>query len=95
MNSHTGGAMTLGKGIVYGTSTHQQLNTQSSTECELVGVNDVMPQLSWTRYFIEAQGYTVTNFTIYQDNQSATFWLRTVEHPAVNDLHIWTSDIFL
>jgi hypothetical protein len=71
MRSHTGGAMTLGKGVVFGTSTRQKLNTKSSTEAELVGVNDVMPQALWTRYFIEAQGYEVTDNVIFQDNQSA------------------------
>ena len=57
MKSHTGGIMTLGKGAIYGTSTRQKINTKSSTEAELVGVNDVMPQVLWTRYFLEAQGY--------------------------------------
>jgi hypothetical protein len=71
MKSHTGGTMTLGKGTVYGTSTRQKLNTKSSTEAELVGVNDVMPQVLWTRYFLEAQGYGVNDSIIYQDNQSA------------------------
>ena len=42
MRSHTSGAMTLGKGAIYGTSTRQKINTRSSTEAELVGVNDVM-----------------------------------------------------
>ena len=32
MRSHTGRAMTLGKGVIYGTSTRQKLNTRSSTE---------------------------------------------------------------
>ena len=40
MRSHTGGAMSLGKGIIYGTSTRQKLNTHSSTEAELVAVDD-------------------------------------------------------
>jgi hypothetical protein len=71
MKSHTGGAMTLGKGTIYATSTRQKINTRSSTEGELVGVNDVMPQVLWTRYFLEAQGYGVTDSIIYQDNQSA------------------------
>ena len=71
MKSHTGGAMTLGKGTIYGTSTRQKLNTKSSTESELVGVNDVMPQVLWTRYFLEAQGYGVKDSVIYQDNQRA------------------------
>jgi hypothetical protein len=34
-------------------------------------VDDVMPQVMWTRYFLEAQGYGVSDCTIYQDNQSA------------------------
>jgi hypothetical protein len=38
MHSHTGGAMMLGKGVIYGTSTRQKLNTKSSTKVELVGV---------------------------------------------------------
>ena len=63
--------MSLGKGAVYGTSAKQKLNTKSSTEAELVGVNDVMPQVLWTRYFLEAQGFTVSDSIIYQDNQSA------------------------
>jgi hypothetical protein len=71
MKSHTGGAMTLGKGTVYGTSTRQKLNTRSSTEGELVGLHDVMPQILWTRYFLQAQGYGTKDTVIYQDNQSA------------------------
>ena len=70
MRSHTGGVMTLGKGAIYGTSTRQKINTKSSTEAELVGVNDVMPQVLWTRYFLEAQGYDVRESIVYQDNKS-------------------------
>ena len=61
----------MGKGAIYGTSTRQRLNTKSSTEAELVGADDVMPQLLWTRYFLEAQGYEVRANVLYQDNQSA------------------------
>ena len=70
MKSHAGGAMSLGKGVSYGTSTRQKLNTKSSTEAELVGVNDVMPQVLWTRYFMKAQDYKVHGNILYQDNQS-------------------------
>jgi hypothetical protein len=62
--------MTLGKDAIYGTSTRQKLNTKSSTEAELVGVNDAMQQIMWTHYFLEAQGYRVSDSIIYQDNQS-------------------------
>ena len=70
MKSHTGGFMSLGKGTVYGTSTKQKLNTKSSTEAELVGVDDCMLQIIWTGYFLKEQGYDVVN-KLYQDNQSA------------------------
>jgi hypothetical protein len=71
MKSHTGGTMSLGKGSIYSTLVRQKLNTKSSTEAELVGVDDVMPQIIWTRLFLEAQRYGVHESRIYQDNQSA------------------------
>jgi hypothetical protein len=71
MRSHTGGTLSLGKGSVYSASTRQQLNTKSSTEAELVGVDDVMPLILWTQYFLNAQGYDVTENKVFQDNQSA------------------------
>ena len=70
MKSHTGATMSLGKGSVYSTSIRQKLNTTSSTEAELVGVSNVMPMIMWTMYFLQEQGYTVNDTTIYQDNQS-------------------------
>ena len=45
MKSHTGGTMSLGKDAMYSTSIKQCLVTKSSTEAELVGVNDVMAQV--------------------------------------------------
>jgi hypothetical protein len=53
------------------TSTKQKLNTRSSTETEVVAVDDLMPQVLWTNYFISAQGYKVKKTVIYQDNKSA------------------------
>jgi hypothetical protein len=71
MRSHTGGTMSLGKGSVYSTSVRQKLVTKSSTEAELVGVDDVMPMVLWTRQFMEGQGYTIEDNIVYQDNKSA------------------------
>lgn len=61
----------MGKGSVYSTSTRQKLVTRSSTECEVVGVHDVMPQLLWTGHFLHAQGVTISDTTLYQDNMSS------------------------
>ena len=71
MKSRTGLCMSLGKGSVYAASTKQKLNTNSSTESELVGVSDGIPKMIWTRYFMEAQGYNIEDLYICQDNQSA------------------------
>eukprot|EP00957_Ditylum_brightwellii_P082871 6300491-Ditylum_brightwellii.AAC.1 len=49
----------------------QRLNTKSLTETELIGVDDAMPHVLWTRYFLEAQGYNKKSSTVYQDNLSA------------------------
>jgi hypothetical protein len=43
MKSHTSGVMSLGTGAAYLTSKKQKLNTKSSTEAELVGVDNVLP----------------------------------------------------
>jgi hypothetical protein len=55
---------------VYSISRKQRLNTKSSTEAELVGVDDGMPLVVWTRNFLTAQGYVVRDNVVYQDNQS-------------------------
>ena len=52
-------------------SKKQKLNTKSSTEAELIGEDDVMQQMLWTRYFLEAQGYGINKNILYQDNMSA------------------------
>ena len=41
-------------------STKKKLNTKSSMESEIVGVDDMMPIIVWSRYFLMAQGYGVT-----------------------------------
>ena len=67
--SHTGAVLTLGKGAVITISAKQKLNTRSSTEAELVAVDDVVVQAMWTRNFLEGQGYKVKT-TVFQDNTS-------------------------
>ena len=48
MRSHTGGFMTMGTGGAYVQPRKKNLNTKSSTEAELVGVDDVLTQVIWT-----------------------------------------------
>jgi hypothetical protein len=69
--SHTGASMTYGKGAPMTMSRKQKLNTRSSTEAELVGVDDAVNMILWTKLFLEEQGYNVDANILYQDNKSA------------------------
>ncbi len=71
MRSHTGGGSTMGRGFPIVSSTKQMLNTRSSTESELVGVDDMMPIIVWSCYFLIAQGYSVIQNLLLQDNKSS------------------------
>ena len=44
---------------------------QSSTEAELIGVDDALPLILWTRYFVKKQGHSITRNTLFQDNNSS------------------------
>ena len=68
--SHTGGGLTFGTGFPITLSRKQKLNTQSSTESELVGADDASQLILWTGLFMEAQGYEIEKNILYQDNKS-------------------------
>ncbi len=71
IHSHTGGGLTMGRGFPIVSSTKQKLNARSSTESELVGVDDMMPIIIWSCYFLMAQGYGETQNLLLQDNKSS------------------------
>ena len=70
MRSHTGGCLSLGRGMDTSKSMHQKLNTCSSTKVELVAVDDCLPQVLWTCLFLISQGYSTGETIICQDNKS-------------------------
>ena len=67
MRGHTGGTMTMGRGFPLDKSTKHKLNTCSSTESEIVAVDDLIPQILWARLFMKAQGFEVRVNILYQD----------------------------
>jgi hypothetical protein len=71
MRGHSGGCLSMGRGMPVVGSNKQKLNTRSSTGAEIVGADDFMPSICWTRYFMEAQGYKIDDNILYQDNKSA------------------------
>jgi len=70
LKSHTGATMTMGEGAMQTLSRKQKLNSRSSTEAELIGVDDAITQVLWTRLFMEEQGYPIKENIVYQDNKS-------------------------
>jgi hypothetical protein len=71
LRGHSGGGLSMGHGFPIVASSKQKLNTRSSTEAEIVGADDFMPAVCWTRYFMESQGYEVNDNIVYQDNKSS------------------------
>jgi hypothetical protein len=71
MRGHSRGALTLGLGFPISSSGKQKLNTCSSTESELVGVDDLMSLILWSHNFLKAQAYAVVDNILHQDNRSA------------------------
>ena len=56
-------------------SRKQKINAKSSTEAEIIGVDDVSTQIIWGNYFIEAQGYEIDETEVFQDNISSSYLL--------------------
>jgi hypothetical protein len=61
----------MGKGAECSSSNKMKCNTQSSTETELISLHDKLPDVIWTKYFIECQVYEIDEYVIFQDNMSA------------------------
>ena len=53
--SHTGACLTLEHGSILSISAKQKINTKSSTEDELIGVDDAMTFSMWMKHFFESQ----------------------------------------
>jgi hypothetical protein len=70
MKSHTGAVFTMGKGAIISSSTKQKVMTRSSTELELVGVDDKISKILWMKRFLEWQNFKVKTNIVYQDNTS-------------------------
>jgi hypothetical protein len=71
MRSHTGGVISFGRGGLICKSKKQSINTKSSTDAELIGASDYLPNTLFIKMFMTAQGYPITQAVFYQDNKSA------------------------
>jgi hypothetical protein len=67
--SHTRATMTLGSGTLCSVSTKQKVVCRNSAEAELVGIDDVISKILWSKLF--PQGFNISTTVIYQDNTSS------------------------
>ena len=65
---HTGDVMSCGLGIIHIQYPKQKLNTKSSTESEVVGAIDYVPQPIWAKLFLSDQAYILQETIVYQDD---------------------------
>jgi hypothetical protein len=73
----------------------QKLNTKSSTEVELVGVDDVMPLILWTRYFWTLRVKALQKTRSSRTTRAQSFLRKMGDNPVVAALVISTYNIFL
>ena len=66
MKSHKGATFTLGKGAIISDLTKQKVNSRSSTKAELVASDDKIAKVSWTKRFIESQGFKIELNVVHQ-----------------------------
>jgi hypothetical protein len=67
---HMGTMMSLGNRANISFSNKLKITTKGSTKSELVGADQALSSILHTCYFIEAQGYSVKQNILFQDNQS-------------------------
>ena len=62
--------MSLVAGAIISKSLRQKQNGRSSTDNEIYSIDDFIGQILYTVFFMEAQGYSIKNNTLLQDNHS-------------------------
>ena len=61
--------MSMGFRALMSMSRGQKINVKSSTEAELIGLDDALGGILWGKYFLEAQGYHINHNIVHQENK--------------------------
>ena len=84
-----GDTVSFGRGSVTGIEKKQNINAKISTEAELIGADNSMPQMLWTRYLIEAQSFTVEKNVLLWDKLSSVL----LDRNGMEYISNWTKHI--
>ena len=88
----TSAMMVFGGGTVTSFSHKQKLKYKSCTEAELIEVDEASPQILWTWYFLEEQGYTITANVLYEDSKSTIIMetkVKTANSKCIRHIKVW------
>ena len=59
------------RNTIWPVPTKQKVNAKSSTEAELIGVDDLVSKILWTKKFLKYQGFEAKHNIVFRDNTSA------------------------
>jgi len=76
MKGQSGAVLSTGPCSVLFKSCKQKINTRSSTETELIAVDDILPTVQWAKSFMAEQGYDLPT-EIKEDNGRLSSGKRT------------------
>jgi len=65
MRGHTGGAITMGIGIIHGKASKQTMNSKSTNETEVIGDSEYLPYAIWVQYFMDEQGRKIKRYILW------------------------------
>ena len=55
----------------------------------MFGIDDIIPQILWTRYFPKSQGITPKKLVVYENNQIKLGYGLMGGHPESNEPNAW------
>ncbi len=75
MKGQSGAVLMVGDNVVLSRSNKQKVNTRSSTESELIAIDDALPTVQWAKSFMQEQGYNMDTI-IKEDNKSTVLLMK-------------------
>jgi hypothetical protein len=95
MKGQSGAVLVTGNCAVLIKSSKQKVNTRTSTETELIAVDDASPTIQWTKSFMKEQGYELDT-EIKEDNKSTILLMKNgrlssgkrTKHPEVRYFYV-------
>ena len=88
MRSHTGAIISIGGVPIFYKSSKQGLNANSSTQAEIIGTSQILPQAVSTAEFIKEQMDRKVSVNFYEDNKSTIAMMKNGKPKAENTRHI-------